>query len=280
MLTQNNSVIVNLGRMTPLVLLAIAFAAFPALAGNDLYQGKTIVTGQREESRIPGFSICLEDVLVKVSGDPRLIGDPSAGAVVARAPEFVRAYHYRDRLEGLPIHDEQGSRDRPYDLTVDFIPEKVNEALRSIGREPWRVSRPTLLMVLGVRNDNVNYLLANDGQRGIDQRESLAAAAWQMGMPLRLPDEAGLKTWGLTFETLPAVKPTDLKGLAKVSGAAVPLVGELVWKKGTLGWEADWQLTWDGKPYQWTIKDVNFDDAFRSAMRGTAQVISGHGRPK
>ena len=43
---------------------------------NNLYQCQTIVTGQGEESRRFGFPVCLEQVLVKVSGDPRLIGDP------------------------------------------------------------------------------------------------------------------------------------------------------------------------------------------------------------
>src|SRR4051812_35742492 len=85
-----------------LVFLVAAFATLPARAASDLYRGKTIVTGQREESRIPGFSKCLEDVLVKVSGDPRLIGDPKAQAILARAAQFVSSYHYHDRLEGLP----------------------------------------------------------------------------------------------------------------------------------------------------------------------------------
>ena len=261
-----------------LVLLVIAFVPVPALASSDLYRAKTIVTGQREETRIPGFSKCLEDVLVKVSGDPALIGGPKAAGVTAQARKFVSKYRYRDRLEGLPIHDEQGSRDRPYDLTVDFVPEKVDDALRALGRTPWTAPRPVLMILLSVRNDTIKYVLASDGRYGIDQRESLAAAAWQMGMPLVLPSEAVLQDTGLTFESLPAAKPQELKKLA--SGGALPLVGRLVWNRGTLGWAAEWRLEWNDKTYQWRIKDVNFDDAFRSAMRGAAQIASGNGTPE
>jgi hypothetical protein len=48
---------------------------------DDLYRARTIVTGQGEESRRVGFPVCLEQVLIKVSGDPRLIGDPRVAAL-------------------------------------------------------------------------------------------------------------------------------------------------------------------------------------------------------
>lgn len=256
----------------------LAFAA-PALAAGDLYRAKTIVTGQREETRLPGFSKCLMDVLVKVSGDPRLLYDPPAASIAARAAEFVSGYRYRDRLEGLPIHDEQGSRDRPYDLTVDFDPGKVDAALRKLGREPWSAPRPAIVLFLSVRNDNRTYVLASDSRLGIDQRESLAAAAWQMGMPLVLPSDAALKEAGLMFETLPQANIGDLETLARKSGGDLPLTGHLVWNKGTLGWVAEWRLAWNGRTYHWTIRNVNFDDAFRNAMRGAAQILSENGRP-
>jgi len=260
------------------LVFVVVFTVVPTLAANDIYRARTIVTGQREETRLPGFSICLMDVLVKVSGDPRLIGDPRTQAELERAQDFVSAYHYRDRLEGLPVNDEQGSRDRPHDLTVDFDPGSVDTVLRKLGREPWTAPRPTIVMFLSVRNDNLTYVLSGDGTRGIDQRESLAAAAWQMGMPLVLPSEARLKELGLVPETPPAAMPGDFDALA-ASGGGLPLLGRLVWRKGTLGWAAEWRLSWRGRIYQWKIRDVNFDDAFRSAMRGAAQILSGHGPP-
>lgn len=262
------------------ILLILAFAlAGPSLAVGDLYRAKTIVTGQREETRLPRFSKCLMDVLVKVSGDPRLLYDRQAASIAARAPEFVDGYRYRDRLEGLPIHDEQGSRDRPYDLTVDFDPPKVDAALRELGREPWLAPRPAIVLFLSVRNDNKTYVLASDGRLGIDQRESLAAAAWQMGMPLVLLSDAALKEAGLTFEALPQANTGDLETLARASGGDLPVIGRLAWSKGTLGWVAEWRLAWKGRTYHWTIRNVNFDDAFRSAMRGAAQILSENGRP-
>src|SRR6478735_4661777 len=109
---------------------------------DDLYQARTIVTGEREETRNPGIAACLNDVLVKVSGDPRLIGDPRVAVMSSQAASYVREYRYHDRMEGIPIHDEQGSRDRPYDLTVTFEPEKIDTVLAALGGKPWGAVRP------------------------------------------------------------------------------------------------------------------------------------------
>jgi hypothetical protein len=113
--------------------LGAMLASGGAAAGtvDDLYRAQTIVTGQGGQDRPRGFAECLEQVLVKVSGDPRLIGDPRVVAMAKQAGTFVADFGYRDRMAGIPIHDEQGSRDRPYDLTVSFDPAKIDAALRA-----------------------------------------------------------------------------------------------------------------------------------------------------
>ncbi len=53
----------------------------------------------------------------------------------------------------------------------------------------------------------------------------------------------------------------------------------IAWNKDALGWAAEWRL-FDGKEvHGWKIKDVSFDDAFRSALWGSALILSGNGEP-
>ncbi|MBL8894644.1 MAG: DUF2066 domain-containing protein, partial [Rhizobiales bacterium] len=209
-----------------------------ALAGSDdIYQAKTIVTGQEMPSRLTGFATCLVDVLVKVSGDPRLLADLRVAKLSELAADYVAAFRYRDRLEGIPIHDEQGSRDRPYDLTVTFDQAKIDRALDELGSKLWTGKRPLLAMFVAARLDNATYVLTSDGGRGIDQRDSLAAVSWQMGVPVLLPAEAEMP---LTFETLPKADNATLTALAKRDGADLALAGLLVWDRQSLGWAADW----------------------------------------
>src|SRR5581483_4239060 len=173
--------------LAALVLAARADSTAAAQRLDDLYTAQTIVTGTVESNRPGGFAACLEDVLVKVSGDPRLIGDPRVEALKRDAAALVASFRYHDRMEGIPHHDEQGSRDRPYDLIVTFDPARIDAALAALGHRPWTGPRPTLAVVLAVRTARGEWLLAADGASGQGQRESLALASRRRGVPIAIP---------------------------------------------------------------------------------------------
>lgn len=265
--------------------LALALA-FPGIAANatetvnGLYQAKVHVTGQEEPNRSRGFAAGLEDVLVKLSGDPRLIGDPAVAALGANAGSLVRGFGYRDLMAGIPVHDEQGTRQRPFILTFDFDPQKIDAALKSLGREPWTADRPRVVAFVGIDYGTTHYLLANDGARGRDQREALVDAAWRFGIPLALPSEAAVAAAGLSFESLPAVDLGGLQAGVKSVGGDLAIAGTLTWTPKVVGWTASWRFAAAGKTYQWSVNGVSFDEAFRSAMLGAAQILSGHDAPK
>jgi hypothetical protein len=42
---------------------------------NDIYTTRAVVTGKDERNRPLGFRLCLEDVLIKVSGDASIVSD-------------------------------------------------------------------------------------------------------------------------------------------------------------------------------------------------------------
>jgi hypothetical protein len=275
----------NASRASPLILLLAAMmtlgcANASAADVDDLYQCRTIVTGQGEESRRFGFPVCLGQVLVKVSGDPRLTGDPEVALLAGRAATFVTDFAFRDLLAGIPVHDEQGTRDRPYELTVRFDAAKIDAALRALGRKPWAAPRPRVAVLVGVDLGGTRYLLASGGGRGRDQREALAAAAERYGLPIALPDQAALAQAGLSDRDPPAPDVPRLDAAARAIGGDLALAGKLVWSEQALGWIADWRMDGSGKTYRWGISGVGFDDAFRSAMSGAAQILSGHGQPE
>lgn len=262
-----------------LFILSLNGAAWAQSAESDLYRGRTLVTGIRDETRLPAVPVCLLDVLAKVSGDARLLSDPRAQEVAAGGTLLVTEYSFRDRLAGRQIHDEQGTRDRPYYLTITFDPKMVDAALATLASKPWIGERPRLAVFLTVDNASNVYPLTADGAFGRDQRDSLIDASWKVSLPVKLPSEADLAVAGLSANALSSTEPAELEHVAKRMGADLALSGRLVWNKGTLGWAAEWRL-YDGKViHAWKIKDVNFDDAFRNALRGSALVLSGNGEP-
>jgi hypothetical protein len=141
---------------------------FPVAAADidraSLYRAQSVTSGTGEENRAWGLAPCLEEVLVKVSGDPRLIGDPRVADMSRHAADYVTGVGYRDLLNNRPPHDEQGTHDRPHYITADFDPDKIDALLASLGRKPWAVPRPKIVALLDVRPmKGDGFTLVRDG---------------------------------------------------------------------------------------------------------------------
>ncbi|PDT71416.1 DUF2066 domain-containing protein [Bradyrhizobium sp. C9] len=248
-------------------------------ADDDLYRAQTVVTGQGEPNRIIGFGACLEDVLIKVSGQPMLASDRRLAGYKSRAREFVGSFDYHDQYAGKAHHDEQGTRDRPYDLTVAFDQSKIDGILAKLGLKAWRSQRPMLGVFVEMLHGPKDYIVTSDGTQSDLQRDALAAAAGKRGMRVVLPDAAALTRANVTAAGLLKMPPAQLSAIVAPQGGEAILVGQLVWDDKDLGWTTQWRMAWGGKDYKWQFRGVTFDEAFRRGVGGAAQVLSGNGDP-
>jgi hypothetical protein len=262
------------------ILLAAALtwcAGTMAAAGADLYRAKVTVTGQGEANRIIGFAACLEDVLIKVSGAQKLAGDRRLAGYKSKAKDFVTAFSYRDQFAGKPVRDEQGTRDRPYDLTVEFEESRIDDILRALRLKPWLSHRPRLAVFVEMEQGPRNYIVTADGTRSDLQRDALLAAADRRGMAIVLPSMAALAKSNISGAELRAAPLPALAPVAAELAGEVVLVGRLVWDDRELGWATQWQMDWRGRTHRWQVRGVTFDEAFRRGIGGAAQVLSGNG---
>jgi hypothetical protein len=62
-------------------------------------------------------------------------------------------------------------------------------------------------------------------------------------------------------------------------GGEVVVVGRLKWDDSDLEWVTYWQMEWQGEMHHWQVHSVTFDEAFRRALGGAAQILSGNGDP-
>lgn len=258
------------------VALALTLSgASTALADqiSDLYRSKAIVTGQGEKNRQAGFGECLQHVLVKVSGDQHLIAKPEARKVLSQAVSYVKSFSYEDRLAGKPIHDEQGTHDRPHNLICLYDDVVVDGLLAELGSHPWRKERPSLAVFLKVKRSGSEFYVARDNPRDEAMRQSFELGASPLAMKFAFPSAQDAEQW-TPFAGSPA-----LAGIARGLGSDRPLVGALEWSDADLGWIATWRLAEQETEHVWTVRGVNFDEAFRAALRGAAQVLSGNGSP-
>lgn len=262
--------------------LSLAIAPLPSLAGDavedSLYQTTAVTNGFGKTNRDRVLGPMLETVLVKASGDQRLFSDKQVARIAEHASDYFRGFVYRDFLNGRPPNHEQGTYDRPQYLTAEFDPKAVDNELASLGRRPWPAPRPKIVAFIDIypmKGDDFVLAGAGQGVMAGDMRSALATAADAAGIRIILPSEEAVV--GFHRE-----KPdADTFGaLAKGLRGDVALVGSLTWNNATPGWTGSWQLAGGDKPGSWEITRVGFDDAFRNAVRGAAQILSGNGKPE
>jgi len=262
-----------------LVIALVCCAATTASAADDVYRAQTIVTGQGEANRAIGFASCLEDVLIKASGALKLAGDPRLDAYKSHAGDFVSAYDYHDQMSGKPKRDEQGTRDRPYDLIVDFDAKKIDGILTGLGLKPWSSQRPRLGVFVEMEQGARKFIVTSDTRQSELQRESLAAAAAKRGMAIALPDAAALARLNIDGAEVMTMSSATWAPATAAQSADVALLGHLTWSDSDLGWMTEWQMDWQGRPHRWQLRGVTFDEAFRRGLGGAAQILSGNGDP-
>jgi hypothetical protein len=253
-------------------------AAMPATA-NDLYRTQTIVTGQLEPNRLIGFAVCLEQVLIKVSGAISLTGDRRLDPYKASARDFVRTYEYIDEKGGKPKNDEQGTRDRSFFLIVDFDEKRINHTLAALGLKPWLARRPVLGLFVEMNPGARTYVVTSDSPQTDLQRASLRNAADRRGMQIALPASAALAN--LPADGL-AAAPSALTPVAAEQGGEVVVVAHLAWDDQAVAWINDWRLDWRDKPHRWQFRAQTFDDSFRRGIGNAAEVLAGAmaGKPR
>ena len=256
-----------------------------------LYQAYAIVTGTDMRQRPWGFAQCLGEVLVKVSGDPRLKNDPRTQALAAHADRYMTSFDYVDMMAGIKKNDDQGSYDRPHRLTVRFDPAKIDAVLAEFGERPWRGERPVIVPVLLVRGRKPPaYVLSASNPAAAEQRGAFAEAALEFGVSVRMPTDVELAALGASADhfPFPDAPPPDvapslpLPGLAVRVGAPneAVVVGTLEWSETLPGWIGAWRTRFGGADHRWGIDGVNYDAAFRDIVAGILRMASGHGAPE
>jgi len=236
--------------------LSFGLPACPARAEAlpGIYAGQAIVTGIDQRDRPRGLRLCLGQVLVNVSGDPGVLRRPGAAKILAGAAGMVVSLNYYDRMSGLPHHDDQGTRDRPFTLTANFDPAKVAAALAALGEMPRKGPRPSVFLAVHVNGPGGDFALDGGPASGYDMlelmRASIADAAWEYRLNVTLPG-----------------------GANETPGAGMLAVrGTLTWSDKDFGWIA----TWTAGGAHWGEHGVSFDDAFRGALAGALGLASGH----
>lgn len=262
------------GRSAAVLFSAFLFFGFSvairpcrAVEVAGLYEAETIVTGQGETERQRGFGIGLAEVIVKLSGDADSVRFAGVQRILSRVGEFVERYEYEDRMKGIPIHDEQGTRDRPYYLRMSFKRQALNERLTRLGLPRWGSDRPRVIVWLGIEDSVRSYVLDPKTEFGLGQRETLKSVARERGVPLVIPNA---DSHTVSYADVARGDLTKLREASKPYAADAILFGTLVMDENGY-WMARWSLAWKNRVAPNALDKVTFDVALRAAVERAAR---------
>jgi hypothetical protein len=249
-------------------IIALLLAGLPARAAPlpALYQATAIVTGTDMRQRPLGFAECLTEVLVKVSGRPSLRDDARVAALALHADTLVQDYDYVDPQAWRHHHDDQGTYDRSQELTVRFVPARVDAALAALGVAPWTDARPLLEPIILIRPVGSGaYLLSLTAPAGADLRATVVREAAAYGLGVHIPTETELGEWAVVPFGFPA--PLDAPGTPRLR-----VTGELAWDVKAMGWVGTWRATVGAAERSWQIRGVGYDAAIEDMVRGAVSL--------
>jgi hypothetical protein len=252
------------------LFLVASVSATSAVEVKTLYRAETIVTGVEEPERTRGFRAGLTDVIVKLTGDVRLAGSAVLKPLLEKPHPLVEAFEYEDRMKDIPVHDEQGTRDRPHFLRMKFKSEAMDGALKSLGLAKWSADRPMLAVWLGVRTAVGAYILTSEGGDGYGQRAVLTETAERRGVPILLPDA------GANAVTFDDIASETLHKLQDASPMADALLSGVLSITESGYWTMVWRLDWKGRTRTCRMEEVSFDTAIKDGLQTSALIFAGH----
>jgi len=253
-----------------LTLQCPASAQAPQLIEDDLYKAETIVTGTGETERMRGFRVGAEEAVIKLTANAELAGSHRIKPILDNAASLVADFTYEDRMKGIPVHDEQGTRDRPHFLRIRFDKPKFDVALAAADLKPWLGGRPLVAVWLGVSEPRGTYVLPSEGPAGYGQREVLKDASKKRGIPIVLPPA---DSSAVTYDAISKGDLQVIKQQSEKLGAPVMLYGTLDFD-GNVGWNTSWTLMAPQGSAEWSMKSVTFDVALKGAIEHAAAALA------
>ena len=246
-------------------LLAVLLLAFAVQAEtvNNLYEAEIPVMGQSGEARAAGIRDAFARVLVRVSGDPGLMGNPEIERLLKRASSYVQQYRYQ-------MLEQDATEESDRLLWVRFDERAVNRLLRESGVPVWGVTRPSVLVWLGEERGASRSLVSLERQGGL--KSVLENVAGDRGLPLVLPLMDVQDRNALPVSDLWGGFESDIRRASERYLPDVILVGRLSDKGGE--WWGEWSLYLPDTVNRWQNRAGNKHALTAGGLQQTADALA------
>jgi hypothetical protein len=203
---------------------------------SGLYQAEVPIAGEGTAQRNEAIGRAFADMLVKVTGNRRIVALGGLEQELGKASRYVQQYSYR--MADPAREGGQTGEPQRY-LKVFFDAGAVDRLLTERQLPVWSANRPSILVWMGMEERGKRRLLVSEQDPAT--RKHLEAAAETRGLPIIFPimdleDQGSLQVadlWG-DFES-------NIRSASRRYGTDLILTGRLVEvSKGF--WRGHWRL--------------------------------------
>lgn len=251
----------------PLLLIVAIFVmvcanmAF-AVRVNTIYQAEVAVSSQSDEERNKALLPALTQVLVKASGNARILDNPKIKPQLAIAGALEQEFSYSNGSPG----------NKPYLLVLQFDPEGVNKILRDSSAPLWGANRPLVLAWVEYEEpDRVAEIIDTNSQNTI--LKFMKQRANERGLPLLFPLMDVTDINKVPVNDIVSMDTLNLVNAAKRYASDAVLIARVF--KLTDGYSTDALLLSGETQWNWKIKEKTMADVLNKLIDNMTDVLAG-----
>jgi hypothetical protein len=231
----------------------------------DLTVGTVPVENRSQAALTKVAPQALQQVLVKMSGNPSITSNQIMQAAISQADQLVQTFSYsQQQIDAKP----------QLMVSIHFDESVLDKLLRQANQAVWRASRPTTLAWINLddNTNNPNTILSSDEQ--VPAVSALRHDADSLGLPVLLPS---MDLQDQSFINDDSNMPFDIKKLS-AAAARYQVKSVLAGNIGSVvdgSWQGQWMFVLGGQPHQWNTVGTTPQVVIDQAMQDMDSIMSG-----
>ncbi|MEO6064562.1 MAG: DUF2066 domain-containing protein [Lysobacterales bacterium] len=254
--------------MKHLVYFLLGLLACGSARAVDLYSGSITVANQGAGERARALPLALRQVLVKVSGDAGVAGDPAVATQLGQAGALLLQTNYRDEV----LTASGGAKATVTTMLAEFNPAGVDAILRAAGRPIWTTARPSLLAWLVIESGATRQVASANQSAALG---ALIREAEQRGFDVVLPVWDYQDQGRAPIESLWLGEMRGLRAASARYGTQAAVLARL--RRTADGWNSRYtliDLKRTGPGEAWLAIHANASEALADAIDGSADRLA------
>ena len=232
-----------------------------AVKVTTLYEVEVPVASQASNARAAAIREGLEEVLVRLTGDHRIVEEKAIINGLNKADYYVQEYAYSTP----DVHAAT------YMLNIKFNQRDVSRLLRKAGMKQWGSIRPLVLVWLATISDQHQVdILGVD--MGSSMLERFRRQGKRFGLPLIFPmmDMADMNK--VSAESITSVVLPELKSASDRYEPDALLIGTIEYDDDA--YQGRWSLVISDKTWDWTTSGATQEEAVSAVLEHVSQLLS------